>query len=225
MVLLASIGFLAFAIERGWLTAAYIPLPRLNLAAPNAFLMDWQISRLGASREQCQTILAPPFISATPIDDQSPTDGCGWTNAVKIASVAQAKLAMEQLSCATSAATALWFAHVVQPEAQQKLGAQVSSVQHFGGYACRNIQGNKIWRAHRSQHASANAIDIAGFTLTDGRKVTVLKHWFSITPEGDFLRAIHQGSCKYFHVALGPNYNAAHRDHFHYDRGWYRSCR
>ncbi|MEQ1647841.1 MAG: extensin family protein [Hyphomicrobiaceae bacterium] len=224
-LLIAIIGLTALAIERGWLTVAYIPLPRLNLAAPNAYLLDLQISRLGANRDQCNAILTPPYISAAAIDDQPNVADCGWRNAVKITSVAQAKLSVEQLSCATAAATTLWFAHVVQPQAQQKLGAQVASVQHFGTYACRNIQGNKLWRSHRSQHAQANAIDIAGFTLTDGRKISVLKHWSTTTPEADFLRAIHLGACKYYHVALGPNYNAAHRDHFHYDRGWFRSCR
>jgi hypothetical protein len=83
--------------------------------------------------------------------------------------------------------------------------------------------------ARRSQHASANAVDISGFTLGDGRQITVAKGWNDAgSPAGDsakFLRAIHQGACRYFRVALSPAFNSAHHDHFHLDRGPLQRCR
>jgi hypothetical protein len=80
-------------------------------------------------------------------------------------------------------------------------------------------------RAFRSQHARANAIDVASFTLADGRTISVAKHWKSDGAEKRFLHAIHARACDYFRVALGPDYNAAHHNHFHFDRGAFRTCR
>ena len=66
---------------------------------------------------------------------------------------------------------------------------------------------------------------VAGFTLADGRKITVLKNWRDDGVDGQFLRAIHARACRYFRVVLGPNYNELHRDHFHVDRGILSTCR
>ncbi len=82
-----------------------------------------------------------------------------------------------------------------------------------------------MWRHVRSQHAYANAADIAGFTLADGRHIDILTHWGAGTAEGRFLRQAHAAACRYFRAVLGPAYNAAHRDHFHLDRGPFSSCR
>jgi len=110
----------------------------------------------------------------------------------------------------------------VQPAAEQMLGVKVASVQHFGSYSCRNMRGSA---AMRSEHARANALDISGFTLTTGRQISVARHWAGDGAEARFLRAVHSGACRTFRAALGPDYNAAHRDHFHYDRGLFAGCR
>jgi hypothetical protein len=115
--------------------------------------------------------------------------------------------------------------HVVQPAASQMLGSRVASVEHLGTYACRNIRGSPSFANHPSEHASANALDLSGFRLADGRRITVLGDWREDTPAGRFLRQIHAGACRYFRVAIGPEYNAAHRNHFHFDRGRWRACR
>jgi hypothetical protein len=76
-----------------------------------------------------------------------------------------------------------------------------------------------------SQHATANALDVAGFRLADGRRITVAADWADEGDEGRFLRAVRDGACRSFETVLGPEYNAAHRDHLHLDRGPYRVCR
>jgi hypothetical protein len=101
----------------------------------------------------------------------------------------------------------------------------VASVQHLGSFSCRNIRGSAVYTHLRSAHASANALDIAVFVLADGRQINVRRHWGSDGVEGRFLAAIHAEACRYFRVAIGPAYNAAHRDHFHYDRSPYHACR
>jgi hypothetical protein len=83
----------------------------------------------------------------------------------------------------------------------------------------------------RSQHATADALDIAGFTLADGKSISVLRQWEADDaatvsgPEALFLREAHRGACRYFKGVLGPDYNAAHSDHFHLETGGYSMCR
>lgn len=100
-------------------------------------------------------------------------------------------------------------------------GQPVARVEHLGSFACRNIGTSQ----RRSQHAYANALDIAGFQLTDGRRISVARDWSGQGDAARFLHRAHQAACDTFHVTLGPDYNAAHRDHFHLDMGLFRQCR
>ena len=86
----------------------------------------------------------------------------------------------------------------------------------MGTYSCRTVAGT----ARLSGHATANAIDIAAFLLADGRRVSVLNNWSGGTPaEREFLRVVHASACKRFGTVLSPDYNAAHRNHFHLEIG------
>ena len=127
------------------------------------------------------------------------------------------------LSCRSALALALWDRHVVQPAARTHFDATVKRLEHFGSYACRNIYGRK--NAPLSRHATADALDVAGFVLSNGRKIAVRRDWGSADADGLFLREVHAGACRVFDGALGPDYNEAHRDHFHLERGGYRVCR
>jgi hypothetical protein len=39
------------------------------------------------------------------------------------------------------------------------------------------------------------------------------------------LRALRAGACRFFDVVLSPDFNEAHRDHFHFEMGRFRACR
>jgi hypothetical protein len=173
----------------------------------------------------CARTLKAPHIEAQQVADGDMKDGCGWSNAVRLASAGSVRASFDKLSCETAVALALWLEHDVQPLARKILGQRVASVRSMGSYSCRNVRGNPFWRHRRSQHATANALDIAGFTLADGRQVSVRLHWQGDGIEGRFLREAHARACAYFRAALGPDYNAAHRDHFHLDRGPFSRCR
>ncbi|MEX0759910.1 MAG: extensin family protein, partial [Tistlia sp.] len=122
-----------------------------------------------------------------------------------------------------AAALQLWMREVVQPAARRYLDAEVARIGHLGSYACRRVYGRAAGRP--SQHATANAIDIAGFRLADGRRVSVLGGWQGTPAEQAFLKDLHAGACSLFRGVLGPDYNAAHRDHFHLEMGPYGLCR
>jgi hypothetical protein len=127
-----------------------------------------------------------------------------------------------------AAALALWEWHVVQPAALRHFGVKAASVEHFGSYSCRRIYGRSegAW----SEHSTANAVDIAGFRLADGRRISVLDDWKDEGAKGRFLQEVRDGACDLFATTLSPDYNAAHRDHLHLDQaqrgamGW-RGCR
>lgn len=46
-----------------------------------------------------------------------------------------------------------------------------------------------------SEHAYANAWDVTGFELADGRVVSVQKHWRDAGPLRTFLRAVRDDAC------------------------------
>lgn len=223
VLVVASIGVV---FRQGLLPARLTPLPRLNLAAPLPLVVDWQIAELRYDRQLCrETIAGSDVITARQIPDRPLVKGCGWTNAVKVRAAGGASLRVDRVTCQVAAALALWIQYVVQPEARRLLGASVTSVQNYGTYSCRNIVGNSFWQDRRSEHATANAIDISEFRFDNGDVVSVLKHWDEGGRKAEFLRSVHKGACGYFRVALGPEFNAAHKDHFHFDRGFLWTCR
>ncbi len=222
-LLVFLVAFAAF--RQGWWPPWLSPLPALDLSVSSPWLVDWRIAELKRDRALCMRVLRPPHVTAAAVPSRPIQGGCGWTNAVRISNAGGAALSVGTVSCEVAAGIALWLAHDVQPLAQSLLGSRVVSVQHMGTFACRDIRGRKTWIAARSQHALANALDIAGFRLADGRRITVLRHWPGVGAEARFLKEIHARACKYFRVAIGPEYNALHRDHFHYDRGPLSRCK
>lgn len=200
------------------------PLRPIDLSDPGGIMRDFRLAALRKDPETCRAILKKPHIEAVAIPDQPLKNGCGWTNTFQLSGAGGARLGADRLTCEASAALALWLTHAIQPLAEQTFGQRVASVQTMGTYSCRNIVGNPFWKDLRSEHATANAIDIAGFTLADGRQISVLRHWKGPGAEAEFLRQAHRRGCRYFRVSLGPEFNASHKDHFHFDRGMLWTC-
>lgn len=226
ILLLVLVAASIFVVMRqGLLPARWSPLPALDISVPNAWFVDWRIAELKRDRELCRRVLRGPVIFASAVRDNPIKDGCGWENAVRIASAGGASLSVGTVSCEVAAGIAMWMAHEVQPRAVEIFGSRVTSVQHMGTYACRNVLGRKMWTDVRSEHATANALDISAFTLASGRQISVVRHWSGSGAEARFLREIHSAACRYFRVAIGPEFNALHRDHFHYDRGFLSRCK
>ena len=201
------------------------PFAPLSLDEPSAWFVDLRLAALRRDKPLCNAVLKAPHIVAHGIDDFTTDKGCGWSNGVRVSQIAGAELPIGQITCEMAAALALWLEYEVQPLAASMLGTTVTRVRQMGSYACRNIIGNRSFRNVRSQHAGANALDIGGFSLADGRTISIVRDWGRARAESRFLEAIHQRSCRYFRVSLSPNFNAAHRDHFHFDRGPLWRCR
>lgn len=230
-ILLLLLTALAVAVAlrlTGWrLPDRHNPWAPLVLSEPPNWLTRHKLARLDERPFTCREVLAAAALRTTPLPDRDTGAGgstaCGFRNAVTISRTAFAVNASFALSCRSAVALALWERHVVAPEALRLLGSPVHRLDHFGSYACRNVYGRSSGRP--SQHATADALDVSGFLLKDGRRITVARDWEDQGPEGAFLRAVHRGACRFFDGVLGPEYNAAHADHLHLDRGPYRVCR
>jgi hypothetical protein len=119
------------------------------------------------------------------------------------------------LACPIVSALDRWLADSVQPAAQRWFGARVVEIRQISAYSCRGMNGNS-W-AHISEHAFGNALDIAGFTLADGRQVSVKDGWRGLPEEQGFLRDVEAAACQQFSTVLAPGSNAYHYNHIHVD--------
>jgi len=122
----------------------------------------------------------------------------------------------QTLGCPMVAALDQWLAEVVQPVAMARFGQNVIELTSMGSFSCR--PANNVPGARLSEHSFANAADIGGFILGDGRKINIAKDWPSGgEQEKAFLREALAGACNVFTTVLGPGYNALHYNHFHLD--------
>ena len=119
------------------------------------------------------------------------------------------------LACPIVSVLDRWFADSVQPAAQRWFGARVVEIKQISAYSCRGMNGNS--RAHISEHAFGNALDIAAFMLSDGRRVTVKDGWKGMPEEQGFLRDVQAAACQQFNTVLAPGSNVYHYDHIHVD--------
>lgn len=209
--------FVAFNAER--LLDRYAPF---ELREQPDWLTRFHLYYVRANPEKCFAVLARSEVQFSrqqfPLNDR----GCGFDDGVLLSRQSVSYGGSVLLRCSAAASLVLWERHVLQQEAERILKKKVRSIQTFGTFSCRNVNHQKQGRL--SQHATANAIDIAGFTFADGSNASVLKDW-NKAERGEFLRAVRDGACRFFGGVLSPDYNAAHANHFHFDMGWWKICR
>jgi len=222
---MVAAGLTGWAVHSGRIDVPphWNPWAPLDVGESPNWLTAYKLQRTAGDPALCSAALAGTTLEHTGVPDNDTGDGCGWQSAVR---VNDARFAPEfTLTCSAALSLVMWERHALQPAAQSYFGESVARIEHFGSYACRNVRGAGGEGTRRSQHATANAFDVAGFRLSSGRRITLVNHWNSEGPEAAFLRATHNGACRFFKGAMGPDYNAAHHDHFHLDQGPYRICR
>jgi hypothetical protein len=204
-----------------WAPPQDLPWKPLRMEQPAGLATGFKLAMAEADPRRCKAILSQGGVSLTQVADRT-AGRCELVNTVRLQDRAPAlSPAAPVMSCQQALAYSLWIRHAVQPAARAELGEPIAQVEHFGTFSCRNIAGS----AWRSQHAGANAIDIAGFRTASGRRVSVLRDFDDPGPRGRFLRRVRDGACPWHTAVLSPDYNAAHKDHLHLDRGPFRACR
>jgi hypothetical protein len=137
--------------------------------------------------------------------------GCGVEEPVRLSSVGGVQLSSAAImDCGTATALLSW----VQNSAQPRFNNTLARIETMGSYDCR--PRNNQAGARLSEHGKGRAIDIGGFVLTSGERITVLNDWGS-RGWGEALRAMHRDACGTFGTVLGPNANRQHANHFHFD--------
>ena len=130
------------------------------------------------------------------------------------------------LACPMVSELDRWIISSVQPAAMRWFGVPVAEIKQISAYSCRGMNGNP--NARISEHAFGNALDIASFTLADGRKITVKNGWRGLPEEQGFLRDVQGAACAQFTTVLAPGSNVFHYDHIHVDlmrrRDGHRAC-
>lgn len=182
---------------------------------------------MSAGGRQCLAQLDKTGSRFSALPDKYFGAGCSTVNAVTLAQLRgdTARFEISNLgpvTCPTASAFASWARFGVDRAARQILGSELVRIETMGSYNCRNVAGSN----RRSAHSRAEAIDVAGFVLADGRRIILTEDWDNGTPaERKFLRTVHRSACKRFGTVLGPEYNSAHRDHFHLEKGNGSFCR
>lgn len=192
-------------------------------------ITEWAREEILSARANCQKILTNVDVSVKPVKPIR-HNFCGTPAPLKVSGLLKVRgqgvslLPPATMNCAMTARMALWVEKNLQPLAIKYFKSPVKMIHNMASYSCRhryNDPSKKI-----SQHALANALDIAGFTLENGDTISVLKHWPEDVDEDKaaFLRKVHKSACKTFVVVLGPEANEAHKNHFHFDLGRYKVC-
>lgn len=177
--------------------------------------------------KQCLAKLGQAGTGFTPLPDRYYGAGCSTLNAVSLNALqgdrTQFSLSnIGPVTCPTANLMIGWARFGVDRAARQILGSPLQRIETMGSYSCRNVAGT----LRRSAHSRAEAIDVSAFILEDGRRISVLNDWSGGSKaEREFLKVVHRSACKRFGTVLGPEYNSAHRDHLHLEKGDGSFCR
>lgn len=224
-LVLTLVGLAGFiAIDRT-VPRQHLAWRSIDIEASTGFATNAQMLRLSlSSSETCMKMAdnALTFSSAK-TDPKDGRDVCGWTVARDVLGSGNGLLSHQtEMQCPLAIGTYIWIREI-DGLARKHLGSPLKTVHHFGTYSCRRQKGNGSGRW--SEHAFANAWDVSGFELEDGTRISVLDHWSKGSrKQRKFLRGVREEACKIFRVTLSPDYNAAHKNHFHVDMGPTSAC-
>ncbi len=169
-----------------------------------------------------QACLASSAVRTSPfIQTRSALGGpsvCGAARPFEMSGALGGRVAMNPpalLRCPMVPQVERWVRDTVAPAARHYYGADLAELKVAASYSCR--PRNNVWGGKLSEHGFANALDVSGFTLADGRRITVKGGWYGDDTDRRFLRDVQRGACREFTTVLGPESDRYHRDHFHVD--------
>ena len=224
----------AFALMNAFAPPQDLPWKPLDLDQPlgqatEAKVADFQVSfaappeEVEGATDACIQTLRDAGVEVRRAEDLDDGGFCQVRGAVTITGGAVTPLKPGGLTmqCPLAVRYVIWDRQVLQPAAESIYGSRAVAVNNYGTYACRRIYGSTEVSDRPSEHARANALDVASVTLADGRTVSVEADWDGQGPNGTegsaLLRRLRDGACRVFSTVLTPDYNDAHKDHLHLD--------
>lgn len=218
LVVLAVVGIAIFLAGRDYVRRhpQDVPWTTLRLEDPVGRFTASKIASLGDGPRRCRAMLSQAGVPFEAAPARRPSPQCGYEDGIRPGGQSlDYRPSGLVTSCPVAAALHLLETRVVQPAAERHFGRPVAEVIHAGSYSCRRLYGRE--EGGFSEHATADAVDITGFRLEGGREVSVLQDWTGNDAEAQFLRDVRDNACRLFPTVLSPDYNQAHRDHFHLD--------
>ena len=164
----------------------------------------------------CRTALTEEIAIAPSIPDIRGPGGCGGTDLVRLEAIVlpdQHRVAVTPpatLRCTMATAIADWVRTDIAP-LTQKLGSEITGLDNFDSYECRGF--NRIPGAHLSEHGRANALDVRGFKLADGRSIELTDR----SEPRELRESVLHSVCARFVTVLGPGSDGYHEEHIHLD--------
>ncbi|WP_426036409.1 extensin family protein [Brevundimonas sp. DC300-4] len=224
----------AFALMNAFAPPQDLPWKPLDLNHPlgqatEAKVADFEVpfaaspEEVRGATEACIQTLRDAGVEVRRAEDRDDGGFCQVRGAITITGGAVTPLKPGGLTmqCPLAVRYVIWDRQVLQPAAEAIYGSRAVAVNNYGTYSCRRIYGSTEVSDRPSEHARANALDVASVTLADGRTVSVLNDWDGQGPNGTggsgLLRRIREGACRVFSTVLSPDYNDAHKDHLHLD--------
>ncbi len=164
-----------------WAPTPDIPLPLRNpyrKTLGNIDITSWPESDIVKAQQACMKIFSTiniQFATIPPIRKGR----CGTPAPIRLKSLGDKPEVQitpsARVNCNIAKAIHKWITEKVQPIAKELLNTSIISVRNLSSYSCRTRYSNPLKRI--SEHAFANALDISGFTTTEGKFISILKHW------------------------------------------------
>ena len=210
-------------------------LPTTPVKFPKAgFFSGWSSRVISDERQECMKRLAGLDITYEPLAPFGKEGGCGAAAAIKATHVAGVAIQPPgEFTCDMAEALHGWIANSVLPATRQNLKKKLVKINNASAYVCR--RRNNSSNGKLSEHAKANALDIATLGFDDGSTISIKGDWSGLrqlvgmSAQGTFLRQIRRDACIRFTTVLGPGSDAYHGDHFHIDvsrrKNGYRICK
>ena len=216
LIALVVIAAMLFAGWR-WLEAhpEHNPMAPLEVDHPAGWATATKLVALRSDIPACRAVLERGEVAFAALEPQG-EGACARPDRTRLSEFPLAP-DTPAVTCPVALGLEMWRAKSVEPAAREILGSEIARIEHLGAYSCRRMYSDPD--AAWSQHATANAIDIAAFVLEDGRRISVLEDWDGNDDRARFLRRVRADACGFYSTVLSPDYNAAHADHFHFDQG------
>lgn len=168
-----------------------VPWTHLTLDQPIGRFTGPKLAALGEDPRRCRALLAAGGIDDGPAPAVTAPAPCGFADGMRLDRTIAFRPDGLVTACPVAAALAMWERDIVQPAARRHLAQAIVAIDHAGSYSCRRIGGGTEGRF--SEHSTADAIDVLGFRLSDGRSVSVAADWNGDPARAAFLRAVRDG--------------------------------
>ncbi len=162
-----------------------IPLPVRNpsrrpsgSSLGDADVIAWPTNDIVEAQQLCEDVLGD-VIMVFDIAPPMRKGACGTPAPIRLKAIGSSPVVHisppAKVNCKLAKALHTWLTKKIQPAAEKYFQSKIVKIRNLASYSCRNRYSNPSKKI--SEHAFANALDIASFITADKRKIDLLKDW------------------------------------------------